>query len=241
MRSLCSAFLLLMALLLGCGTAQAGSPAIQAEPDGSLLSKSRQCFEMLRGSPDGPVVFGHTLQTIEAAEHDGEAAWRIVVHQKGAGGSFDMRDEFLLHADNLLPISLHNKAMRGGKLFHEIHLDYDGSGVTGKRIEANGEVKPIDVDFDKPRWEGNLWGITFATLPLAEGGHYELPFYQYDKGKGSFIVETVKHDGDIIVIRGGADPERLTEYRIQASPRAEVGYGGAQFQQQPTDDCSAFE
>lgn len=241
MRSMYSSFLLFIALLFGCGAVHAGTPAANVEPDGSLLSESRQCFEMLQTSPEGELLFGHTLQTIEATEHEGRAAWRIVVHQKGAKGNFDMRDEFLLRADNLLPISLHNKALRGGELFHEIHLDYGDSVVTGKRIEANGEVKSINEEFDIPRWEGNLWGLTFAALPLAPGERYELPFYQYDKGKGKFIVDVIEREGGIITVRGGTDPESLMEYQIQASPRAELGYGNMQFKQQLAENCSAFK
>ncbi len=28
-------------------------------------------------------------------------------------------------------------------------------------------------------------------LPLAEGAHFELPFYQYDKGFGRFTIDVV--------------------------------------------------
>ncbi|OAN60091.1 DUF3108 domain-containing protein [Sphingomonas sp. TDK1] len=40
-------------------------------------------------------------------------------------------------------------------------------------------------------WDGNLVGLAFAALPLAEGKTYELPFFQYDKGMGRFTLKVV--------------------------------------------------
>jgi len=37
----------------------------------------------------------------------------------------------------------------------------------------------------------NLWGVTFAALPLRERGTYTLPLWQYDKGFGTFTVRVL--------------------------------------------------
>ena len=187
---------------------------------------------------------GITWQTVERDTVDGRPVLRIVVHQRVGDGAFDMRDEFLLEAATLRPISLENTI--SGQV--HIRLEYQPDRIIGERIE-NGENTPIDVPLTGPVWEGNLFGQTFAALPLAEGAEFSLPYWQYDKGFGSFSVkvvgrETVRTpDGRIEawVVEAGAEPGRTLTYLISTSGNRELGYRAAQGSQALGGDCSSLE
>src|SRR5277367_5830666 len=71
-----------------------------------------------------------------------------------------------------------------------VHLDYAPGRVTGWKM-VGAAKQPIDVALDGRVWDGNLWGVTFAALPLKAGANYQLPVYQYDSGKGEFFVTVV--------------------------------------------------
>lgn len=57
--------------------------------------------------------------------------------------------------------------------------------------DGGSDQKSIHVDLAGPVWDGNLWGETFAALPLTPGASLKLPTYQYDSGLGTFYVDTV--------------------------------------------------
>ena len=49
--------------------------------------------------------------------------------------------------------------------------------------------KTISVDLNGPVWDGNLWGQTFAAMPLSTGASLTLPAYQYESGLGMFYID----------------------------------------------------
>lgn len=187
------------------------------------------CYTILRG--DKPV--GTTSQTVTARTENGRRVWDVVVHQKVAAVGFDMRDHFVLDRNTLLPIRFDSAAGRDASArgYHRIELVYGNGRVRGTRETAEGKT-PIDVALASPVWEGNLWGVTFAALPLRAGGTYSLPFWQYDKGMGAFTVRVVGEEKvstptgtvDAWVLEAGADPARLARYQIAKASRQELGY-----------------
>ena len=225
--------------------AQAMVPATLPRVDGRRLRAGSTCYVIERGG--SPI--GATFQSIRPARAGQVPAWRIVVHQRLAGGRFELRDEFLVRRNDLRPISLDSRrgTRSAGGAWHEIHVDYGAARITGTRTQPQG-VQPIDVAAPGPVWEGNLWGLTFAALPLSDGARFRLPFWQYDKGFGTFIVnvtgtETVETPGgrtEAWVVEAGDDPARLVRYLISRRTRAELGYGGAGMQQRLGGDCSAM-
>lgn len=236
--------LVVTALLFISTTIQAAESPV----NGTLLSEGEQCFTMFRETPTGEIRIGNTWQSVIATELYSGPAWKIVVHQRGVNGSFDMRDQFLLHRNDLRPISLKSVAKRNGELIHEVELIYSDSAVVGKKHVPGGEPIIIERSFDQPVWDGNLWGLTFASLPLEEGKHYEIPAFQYDKGESTFIVDVVgtenkKMDGgefDVVVMKGGMKGSDQVEYLIRQSPRAEIGYRRDGFNQELGGDCSGI-
>lgn len=223
------------------------TPLALVEPDGSRLAESRQCYTLYRMTEAGEVPIGNTWQTVERSEHDGEPAWRIVVHQYGSGGAFDMRDEFLLAADNLAPIEFSSRFRGSRGPGHDIELYYTAQRIRGTRHEGES-AKTIDVPLQNPVWEGNLWGLTFAALPLRANAHFELPFWQYDKGFGVFDVvvtgeRNVELDGATVavwIVQAGIKGGAHSEYLIAKDSHKEIGYGGAGFRQALGGDCSAL-
>ena len=135
----------------------------------------------------------------------------------------------------------------GGR-WHEVHIEYAEGRITGTKATADG-VTPIDVAIDGPIWDGNLWGLTFGALPLHEGGQYRLPFWQYDKGFGTFLVnvtgsemvDTPDGPTEAWVADAGTNPDRLSRYQIGKSNGAELGYrSGGGGEQRFGGDCTGM-
>lgn len=107
-----------------------------------------------------------TWQSIRHGTLNGRKIWAVVVHQRAAGGKFDMRDTFVLDAADLQPLSMSNE--RHG--VPHVTLTYQDGHVRGTRVNQEGVAEPIDVSYQGPIWEGNLYGVMFSALPLAAGG-----------------------------------------------------------------------
>ncbi|WP_010545574.1 hypothetical protein [Sphingomonas elodea] len=201
-------------------------------PDGTKLQEGSSCYTLTRG--DKPI--GQTWQRVRAANEGGVPVWDVIVHQRVGDGRFDMRDHFVLRRADLRPLSMDSR--RNGA--EHVRVRYDGSaiettkaGQTPTRITAPGAV-----------WDGNLWGLTFAALPLAEGGSYELPYYQYDKGLGRFllkVVGTAEVAGRAAwIVEADAGDGRTVRYQIGKKPAEELGTESPMFGQRLGGDCSAL-
>ena len=216
-----------------------------AVPDGARLREGTQCFTITRaGSP-----VGRTWQAIRAVRAGGRLAWDVVVHQRQDDGGFDMRDHFVVDRATLRPLSLESArgVERGARGWHRVSLRYEAGRIVGTRQTTQGVV-PIDVALDHAVWDGNLWGLTFAALPLRQGGRYTLPVWQYDKGFGTFTVNVVGRERvevpggrvDAWVLEAGDDPAGLIRYVVAAGRPMEIGYSAGPFGQRLGGDCSAL-
>ncbi|CAN7333908.1 DUF3108 domain-containing protein [Brevundimonas sp. LjRoot202] len=238
----------MLSLLIALAAGPAQDPAVV--PDGTRLAESRTCytFNISRDGVSRPA--GVTWQTVERTVRDGRPVLEIVAHQSMNGGAFDMRDEFVLDAATLRPLSLINR--RKGEV--HVRVSYADDRITGERIE-DGAVQAIDVPLDGPVWEGNLFGPTFAALPLAEGARFTLPWWQYDKGFGEFSVRvtgsrTVETEAGpveawALAVTPGLETapgeEQPVTYLISKTAPRELSYTVAGFSQTPGGDCSALE
>ncbi|MDI6624147.1 MAG: hypothetical protein QME55_05410 [Brevundimonas sp.] len=233
----------MLSLLIALAPALAQGPT--AVPDGARLADSRTCYtlNMNRDGVSRPV--GVTWQTVKRAERNGRPVLEIVVHQSMGGGAFDMRDEFVLDAPTLRPLSVINR--RKGEM--HVRVDYADDRITGERIEDDGAVTPIDAPLAGPVWEGNLFGLTFAALPLAEGAAFSLPYWQYDKGFGRFsirvtgseTVETASGPVEAWVVEAAPGEDPPLRYLIGKADHRELAYSAAQGSQTLGGDCSAIE
>lgn len=216
---------MILALLLAA--AQAAPPAV----DGSRLRPGTQCYALVQGEK----VIGATRQTVKAVDAAGTPAWDIVVHQYMGGGRFDLRDHFVLRRGDLTPIAFDSR--KSG--VEHVRVAY----APGKIVTTRPGAAPVETAVTGPVWDGNLWGLTFAALPLGEGAHFELPFYHYDKGLGRFALDVVGTeqvgDQNAWVVETGEGPRKV-RYRIGQRDHAELGYSGAGFAQRPGGDCSAI-
>lgn len=215
-----------------------------AVPDGQRLAEGETCYtlNMTRGEVVRPI--GVTWQTVERTLRDGRPVLEVVVHQSINSGAFDMRDEFVLDAATLRPLALTN--YRKGEV--HVRLAYADDRITGERVEADGTATPIDVPLTGPVWEGNLFGLTFAALPLAEGAAFSLPYWQYDKGFGQFTVrvtgsqraDTASGPVDAWVVESVAGDSPPISYLISKADHRELSYRAAQGSQTAGGDCSAI-
>jgi hypothetical protein len=138
-----------------------------------------------------------------------------------------MRDSFLLRRSDLRPIRLDTD--RNGA--PHVHLNYAAHRILGWRM-VNGVKESIDIALDGPIWDGNLWGITFAALPLKISGDYRIPTYQYNSGKGAFLItvkEARKIDTptgavDAWVLEAGVKADERVEYLVGKNPPRDLGY-----------------
>ena len=207
----------------------AGTGAATPKTEGARLQAGSTCYAIVAGGK----TIGSTLQTIKASRAGGRPVWDIVVHQKLNNGAFDMRDHFVVDRKTLLPIRMDSERgrERTQKGWHRVNIVYGAHGVRGTKETAAGSTL-LDVPLAGPTWDGNLWGLTFAALPLTVGGAYAVPFWQYDKGFGTFTVRVVGSEdvdtpsGKIAawIVEAGDDPAQLMRYQIAKTTRQELGY-----------------
>ena len=215
-------------MLLLALAAQAAPPVV----DGSRLQPGSVCYAIVRGE----TVMGATLQTVKAITANGAPAWDVVVHQR-VGDKFDLRDHFVLRQKDLGPIAFDSR--KSG--VEHVRVAYE----PGKLVTTRPGAAPVEIPLTGPVWEGNLWGLTFAALPLAEGVHFELPFYQYDKGLGRFSLDVVGSEKvgerDAWVVETSPGGERKIRYLIGKADNAELGYAGGGFTQRLGGDCTGIQ
>lgn len=218
--------------------------ALTAMPQAAPIADSQTCYSITRTQDGVTRPIGVTWQEVRRDRQNGIDVLRVVVHQRGAGGRFDMRDAFVLRADTLQPISFENT--RQGRL--HVALRYAPGRVQGERIDDDVR-QSIDVALPEPVWEGNLFGVTFAGLPLQNGAVFRLPYFQYDKGVDAFDVrvagsETVSTpDGPIEawVVEAATGADIRITYLIAKAGGRELGYRGRSFSQMMGGDCSELQ
>ena len=247
-----------MLALMMATTLLSGSPQAPAVPDGRRLDPYEACYtiNMTRDGQARPI--GVTWQSLRRGEQDGRAIWTVVVHQK-VGDRFDMRDVFTLDAETLRPLRLVNT--RNGQT--HVVATYSSDEISVERFSepAAATVETSTIPLTGPVWEGNLYGPTFAALPLAEGGNYEVPFWQYDKGLGDFRVRVVGSETvntaegpieawalnvvTVSMTSTDADapetPNVPMTYRIAKVGGRELGYEAGPGSQTLGGDCSALQ
>jgi hypothetical protein len=216
---------------------------VTATPDATRLPEGTWCYALTATKDGKTQTIGHTYQSLTRTTHAGKPAVEIVIHQR-MGAKFDMRDVFVLDAKTLQPFELTNT--RFGK--PHVRDVYAGTTVSETRWDAAGKETTAKKTLARPAWEGNLFGLMFAALPLRAGEEYTIPSYQYDKGEGSFAINvTGERDIDTplgkrhaIVLQAGPTGEQA-EYLIGAEPRIELGYSMGPFGQALAPSCEAFE
>jgi hypothetical protein len=216
-----------------------------ATPDGTRLPTGTWCYDLSATKEGKAQVVGHVFQSVERTTHAGKPALKIVVHQRMGGGKFDMRDEFVLDAATLRPFEMANT--RFGK--PHVRDVYEDGAVDETKWDEAGTPVTTRKPLAQPAWEGNLFGLMFATLPLKVGDEYRVPSYQYDQGEGAFTilvtgertVDTALGKRKAFVLQAGTSPDKRAEYLIGAEPRIELGYAAGPFSQALSASCAAFD
>ncbi len=214
-----------------------------AIPDGTTLALGDSCYTITAGADGKEQPIGYVFQSLTSDRVDGVDVLTVVVHQHLSTKKFDLRDRLVLRKADLTP--LHLDTDRDGS--PHVHLDYVSSRVTGWKV-VDGAKQPIDVALDGKVWDGNLWGVTFAALPLKSGVNYKLPVYQYDSGKGDFYIKvdgeqkitTPRGDVQAWVAEVGLKPDERVKYLLGQMPRMELGYNAGPMSQRLGGDCAGL-
>lgn len=209
-------------------------------PQGERVADQDACFAISMTRDGKSSEMGQVRQTVRRVRADGKDELHVTIHQRA--GSFDMRDSFVLDGKTLRPIHFENQ--RRGET--HVVLDYRENLIEGTRVEKDGSKSAVRIPLTQPVWEGNLFGVMFAGLPLEPDGRYRVPFYQYGKGFGEFTVrvkgsESVSTpDGpvDAWVLDVGTDDLQRVEYLISRDNARELGYRSEGFAQKLGGDCS---
>jgi hypothetical protein len=219
--------------------------ALAADPtapfDGARLEAGETCSTISMTREGETRTLGTTRQTVERTTENGREALHIVVHQ--AVGPRTIHDDFVLDAATLRPLRFENQ--RNGAV--HVRATYGADRITGEMVQPDGTTTPIDVPTTGPVWDGNLYGLAFAALPLAEGASFSIPTWHYDKGfgaltvnvTGSETIETPAGPVDAWVLDAGASADQRATYYIGKADHAELGYAGGPFRQTLGGDCSS--
>ncbi|KQM65822.1 hypothetical protein ASE75_06225 [Sphingomonas sp. Leaf17] len=216
------------------------SPVV-AVPEGRRLKPVDQCFAITRLTPQGETTIGATRQIVRLAKYNGKPVWDVVIHQRIAAMKFDMGDHAILARGDLRPMLFDNT--RDGA--RHVSFAYRGDRVRGTRRDKGVDV-PIDLKVGRV-WDGNIWGLTFAALPLSVGKRFTLPTYQYDNGIGRFDISVTGSEAvttpsgpvaawtvDVTTSRG-----MVVTYLI-GKDGVELGTRSAQFGSRLGGDCTGL-
>lgn len=227
------------------GAAVAAGTVSPSQMQGMRLQAGSTCYEII--AENKPI--GTTLQTLTRSQDGPRPTWDIVIHQKATDprfGRFDMRDHFVVDRRTLLPIRMDSRRGEEGvdRGWHRIELTYGDSAIHGVKRTSSGSA-PVDVPFNGLVWEGNLWGVMIAALPLRVGGIFSVPFWQYDKGFGVISVRVVGRDrattpsGRVSawIVEAGTGPGPASRYVIRKGRRQELGYDRGGVGQRPGTSC----
>jgi hypothetical protein len=208
--------------------------AILSTPNGALIKNETSCYTTTVQKADKIEIVGYTLQSIERSKKGDYEVFKITIHQRMFGGKFDMRDSFILDATDLHAIEFINE--RQGK--QHVHLNYAKNKISGTRTKADGTTEVIEVPIQGPIWDANLWGVTFAAMPLTKGAQLRLPTFHYDKGIGEFNVNVAGIETDIWQLDVGEEGKPKVRYQIGQSPRRELGVKAGPYTSFIGGDCT---
>ena len=206
-------------------------------PNGSLIQNGSTCYTTSIQKADKLDVLGITWQSIQRAKLGERDVIKVVIHQWMAGGKLDMRDSFVLDAKDLQAIAFTNE--RNGK--RHVQLAYSEGRVRGTRLKPDGSSEEIDTVTGSPIWDGNLYGVMFAALPLTQDAQYRLPTYHYDKGIGEHKVKVIAQEAGVWELEVEINDNLRPRYQIEQISRRELGYKAGPYVNALGGDCTALE
>jgi hypothetical protein len=208
--------------------------AILSTPNGAFIKNETTCYTTTAQKANNVEIIGYTLQTIERARKNDRDIFKVVIHQRMFGGKFDMRDSFILDAHDLHAIEFINE--RQGK--QHVRLEYGTNKISGTRLKSDGSIEAIEVPIQGLIWDANLWGVTFAAMPLTTGTKLQLPTFHYDKGLGVFNVDVKGLEAEVWQLDVGEEGKPKAHYQIGQSPRRELGVKAGPYTSFIGGDCA---
>lgn len=171
---------LLAQLTLLAGPAAAYDPTIQVVPVGdpavsgtSLPAYEFEWAQYQRGPGTLSEPSATYRETFEREELDGRYVW---VHQQwmDTGRGFSAHATTVLDRRSLAPISMVRELEGHPQGLSHVELRFDETGYT-KRSQRGEFDRSSRVELATPSFDGAIFGIAIAGLPLAEGLRVRMP------------------------------------------------------------------
>ncbi len=165
------------------------APAI----DGSRLFIGDSCYitSTLAG---GSSPVGEVLRRVERIGRD---RIRIRIASRFNGGPL-LTSTLILTRGDLQPIEARDETDGRTQLL----VRYGRGTARGRIYRDAGPTVTATRPFDPPAWDDESLDFVVAALPLAEGAHFAIPIFHFDRGPATARVDV---SGSRSVESGGAD------------------------------------
>lgn len=73
----------------------------------------------------------------------------------------------------------------------DLSVRYGGGTARGKIYQEDGKVVISTRRFDRPAWDDESVEFVLTTLPFAEGAHFDIPVFHFDRGPAVSRVDVL--------------------------------------------------
>jgi len=175
--------------------------------DGALLPVGDACYTVAGTEQDKSA--GNVLRRVE--RFDDKRLMITIVSRFNGGPLLTSRIEVAL--PSLRPIRTTEQSDGETDLSVRYHDDRARGTVRG----ADGRRRTSEVPLPGPVWDDETIEFVLAALPLAQGAHFDLPVFHFDRGPGVTRIDVRR---SVLAEEGGNGP--TTAWEIEASTRTDM-------------------
>lgn len=176
--------------------------------DGAQLRLGDACFAIQPREPGGKAT-GNVLRRVERISND---RLRITVASRFNGGPL-LTSRMEVAFPSLRPIRTVEET--DGRI--GLMVRYAGNHVRGTVFDDAGRKETRRSPLPGPAWDEEAMEFVLTTLPLAEGAHFALPIFHFDRGPGVMRVDV---RGSALV--EGPDRRPVDAWEVEGSTRSDV-------------------
>lgn len=176
--------------------------------DGALLHVGDACYT-IAGSGEDDGSAGNVLRRVERID---ARRLRITVASRFNGGPL-LTSRMEVAFPTLRPIRTVEET--DGRI--GLMVRYARTHVRGTVFGDAGRKETRRSPLPGPVWDEEAMEFVLTTLPLAEGAHFELPIFHFDRGPGVMRVDV---RGSALV--QGPDHRPVDAWEVQGSTRSDV-------------------
>jgi len=175
--------------------------------DGSLLPVGDACYKV--HAPEQDTSAGNVLRRVERL--DEKRLMITIVSRFNGGPLLTSRIEVALPSLRPIRTTEQSDGETG------LTVRYRDGKARGTVRGANGGRKTRDVPLPGPVWDDETTEFVLAALPLAEGAHFDLPVFHFDRGPSVTRID-VRRSVSAEEFGNGKTPA----WEIEASTRTDM-------------------